>query len=217
LATAKVCAFAAGGTRWGAHGGAVVPSGRLRCDARPGVVSPNSLRSLRSLRSDRRRQVRQRSALRAPTPVLRFSPPHKSPPANTACCDVNPRWRAPQELLLSRPRCLGAGCGAPLRRRGAQGSWPRAQRVRDLTCRRLFERSERSERSEFGDGPRDRVLSPDTNSPCGLFVPGEGTGPLAQSQGSRRAATTAEAKRRSPPPGALAAHASTRGKDRRHV
>jgi len=44
--------------------------------------------------------------------------------------------------------------------------------LRELTCRRLFERSERSERSEFGDRPRDRA-----------------------SQGSRRVATTAPAKR----------------------
>ena len=169
----------------GAHGGAVVAARRLHCGARPGVVSPNSLRSLRSLRSNRRRQVRQRSALRAPTPVLRSSSPHKSPPAGTACREVNPWWHAPHDQLPTRPRCLGAGCGAPLRRRGAQGSWPRAQRVRDLTCRRLFERSERSERSEFGDGPRDRAP-----------------------EGSRPAGPTAEAKRRSPPTGALAAHAT---------
>jgi hypothetical protein len=51
-----------------------------------------------------------------------------------------------------------------------------------LTCRRLFERSERSERSEFGDGPRDRAA-----------------------QGSLSAAKTAEAKRSSLPGRAFAA------------
>ena len=51
----------------------------------------------------------------------------------------------------------------------------------DLTCRRLFERSERSERSEFGDRPRDRA-----------------------SQGSRRAAATDPAKRVSLPARAFA-------------
>ena len=56
-----------------------------------------------------------------------------------------------------------------------------------LTCRSLFERSERSERSEFGDGPRDRA-----------------------SQGSRRAAQTAPAKRVSLPTRAFAAPGNAR-------
>jgi len=51
---------------------------------------------------------------RAPTPALRFSSPHKSPLPDTACRDVGPRWHAPHELLPTRPRRLGAGCGAPL-------------------------------------------------------------------------------------------------------
>ena len=48
--------------------------------------------------------------------------------------------------------------------------------LRELTCRSLFERSERSERSEFCDGPEDRAA-----------------------QCSRRAAPTAAAKRSTPP------------------
>jgi len=56
-----------------------------------------------------------------------------------------------------------------------------------LTCRRLFERSERSVRSEFGDGPRDRAA-----------------------QGSLSAAKTAEAKRSSLPGRAFAAPAAAR-------
>jgi hypothetical protein len=54
--------------------------------------------------------------------------------------------------------------------------------LRELTCRRLFERSERSERSEFGDGPRDRAA-----------------------QGSLSEAKTAEVKRSSLPGHAFAA------------
>jgi hypothetical protein len=53
--------------------------------------------------------------------------------------------------------------------------------LRELTCRRLFERSERSERSEFGDGPRDRAA-----------------------QGSLSAAKTAAVKRSSLPGHAFA-------------
>jgi hypothetical protein len=67
-----------------AHTGAVFASLRLRCDARAGVAPRNSLHSLRSLRSDNRGESDERSALRAPTPTLRFSPPHKSPTPGTA-------------------------------------------------------------------------------------------------------------------------------------
>ena len=68
-----------------AHAVAVGAARRLRCDARPGAAAPNSLRSLRSLRSDRRRRVGSRSALRAPTPGLRFSPPPTGLAPATAC------------------------------------------------------------------------------------------------------------------------------------
>jgi len=67
-----------------AHGVAVGAAHRLRCDARAGVAPRNSLRSLRSLHSDNRGESDERSALRAPTPALRFSPPHKSPTPGTA-------------------------------------------------------------------------------------------------------------------------------------
>ena len=64
---------------------AVGLAGRLRCDARSTVARRNSLRSLRSLRSDNRREsVVEARALRAPTALLRFAPPHKSPPPGTA-------------------------------------------------------------------------------------------------------------------------------------
>ena len=49
-------------------------------------------------------------------------------------------------------RRVWAGWSAPLERREAQGSWPRAQRASTTDSSRLFECSERSERSEFCDG-----------------------------------------------------------------
>ena len=63
---------------------AVGAARRLRCDARAGVAPRNSLHSLRSLRSNNRGESDERSALRAPTPALRFSPPHKSLTPGTA-------------------------------------------------------------------------------------------------------------------------------------
>ena len=71
----------------------------------------------------------------------------------------------------------------PLARRGlqGQGSWPRAQRASWTDSSKLFERRERSERSEFFDGPRDRA-----------------------SQGSRSAAEAASVARRSLPAHAFA-------------
>jgi hypothetical protein len=63
---------------------AVGLAGRLRCDARSAVAPRNSLHSLRSLRSNSLGESDERSALRAPTALLRFSPPHKSPPPGTA-------------------------------------------------------------------------------------------------------------------------------------
>ena len=178
----------------GAHGVAVGTACRLHCDARSRVAPQTRfVRCAHYAQTDAAKSDNE-ARWRAPTPALRFSSPHKSPLPDTACRDVDPRWHAPLHRALSRPRRLGTGCGAPVRRRGAQGSWPRAQRVRDLTCRRLFERSERSERSEFGDGPRDRAP-----------------------QGSRPAGPTAEPKRRSLSPGALAARTSTRDRDRQYL
>jgi hypothetical protein len=57
---------------------------RLHCDARSAVAPRNSLHSLRSLRSNSLGESDERSTLRAPTALLRVSPPHKSPPPDTA-------------------------------------------------------------------------------------------------------------------------------------
>ena len=108
---------------------------------------------------------------------------------STVACDRNAtdcREAHRLSFLRARAPCwlqrrVRAGCGAPVRRRGAQGSWPRAQRASLTDSSPLSECSERSERSEFGDGPRDRAP-----------------------QGSRRAAPTASPKRRSLPARAFA-------------
>jgi hypothetical protein len=138
---------------------AVGAAHRLRCDARAGVAPRNSLHSLRSLRSDNRGESDERSALRAPTPALRFSPPHKSPTPGTA-------HRAAALVVFDEVGPSGAGkavggcasaatlCGAEERR--ARGR-ARTARASSSDSPRLSERSERSERSEFLGGPRDRA------------------------------------------------------------
>jgi len=160
----------------GAHAGAVGAARRLRCGARPGVAPHNSLRSLRSLRSNRcgesdnearcarrpqawpcrPRRAKPGRSQGTSGPLDRLCPcspprrprnrPHRAPPAATERCSRrgNP--------LPQQQRRVRAGRGAPGRRREAQGSWPRAQRASMTDSAPLFERSERSERSEFGDG-----------------------------------------------------------------
>jgi len=155
-----------------AHAVAVAAARRLHCAARSGVASLNSLRSLRSLRSNKRDEsVYEARAAHTPTPALRCSSPPKSPEPGCACRDLHRRGCSSKALPRWLQRRVRAGCGAPLKRRGAQGSWPRAQRAPTTDSSRLFERRERSERSELSDGPQDRAP-----------------------QGSRRAAETAEAK-----------------------
>ena len=155
---------------------------RLHCAARSGVASPNSLRSLRSLRSNNRDEsVHEARAARAPTPALCCSSPPKSRPAGSPCREVHGWWCSFQTSPQWPQRRVRAGRGAPVRRRGAQGLWPRVQRASTSDSSRLFERRERSERSELSDGPRDRAP-----------------------QGSRRKAPTASAKRRGLPARAFA-------------
>jgi hypothetical protein len=184
---AKGCSCAASARRGKgsppvAHAVAVSASLRLHCAARSGVAPPNSLRSLRSLRSNNRGEsVHEARAARAPTPALRCSSPPNSRPTGSPCREVHGRWCSLPVLQPWLQRRVRAGRGAPLRRRGAQGSWPRAQRASTTDSSRLFERRERSERSELSDGPRDRAP-----------------------QGSRSAAETASAKRRGLPACAFA-------------
>jgi hypothetical protein len=161
----------------GAHAGAVSAALRLPCGARLAVASPNSLRSLCSLRSDNGAEsVYEARCARRPrgcglcrprrsggpaarqartvhrTVRVRARPrrprdrPHRAPPAA-----LNQWWF----LEHTRRHCKGA-CGQVaarlLGRREAQGLRPRAQRELSSDSSPLFERRERSERSEFGDG-----------------------------------------------------------------
>ena len=58
---------------------------RLRCASRSALAPRNSLRSLRSLRSNNRGESdHEARAARAPSALLRCSPPHKSPTPGTA-------------------------------------------------------------------------------------------------------------------------------------
>jgi len=164
---------------------AVGAARRLRCDARiaraaavPLVVALNAPRLHGSS------PVRPLWA-GLPLALLRFSPPHKSPPPGTA-------HRA-ETLVVFADACHGGagkaavGCAPAATLRGAEGECGRARvpadsrspheparpagraverrargrartaRASTSDSRRLFERSERSERSEFRRGPRDRA------------------------------------------------------------
>jgi hypothetical protein len=135
----------------GAHPVAVCASLRLHCDARPGVASQNSLRSLRSLRSNicDESVYEARCACRPQGCASRrhTNRPHRAPPA--ALHRLSCSGRTPRATPRRRVR---AGRSAPVGRREAQRSWPRAQRESSTDSSRMFERSERSERSEFCDG-----------------------------------------------------------------
>ena len=155
-----------------AHTGAVSASLRLRCDARAGVAPRNSLHSLRSLRSNNRggSEVGAR-ALRAPTPALRFSPPHKSPTPGTA-------HRAERLVVFDKVLGVSAKPWVGVRRQRHEAALrnaglvvARASALRPSDPSRLFERSERSERSEFRDGPRGRV--PEGSRPAGTTAASE--------------------------------------------
>ena len=136
---------------------AVGAARRLHCAARARIAPQNSLRSLRSLRSDScgESDDEARTAC-APIPALRCSSLPTSPPPGTACRETHRSWCAREPPPVQRRR-VRAGGGACLRRREAQGSWPRAQRASSSDLPQLSERSERSERSEFCGRPRDRA------------------------------------------------------------
>jgi hypothetical protein len=186
-------------------GGRCCASTAFRCSTRGRAAELAAFASLSPLKQTRR--VSLRSALRAPTSRLRSSPPQKPPPPKTTCRDINPRWQFHEEkmprveagdLFLTRHHCVSEGAwalGSALRgrRRGAQGLRPRAQRASPSDSPRLFEWRERSERSEFSGGPRDRAP-----------------------QGSRCAASTAEAKRTAQRPRAFAATLAARHDHARH-
>jgi hypothetical protein len=186
-------------------GGRCCASTAFRCSARGRAAELAAFASLSPLKQTRR--VSLRSALRAPTSCLRSSPPQKSPPPKATCRETNHGRRFDKQPTLpdkarrfffDRHHGLSKGAwalGSALRgrRRGAQGLRPRAQRASPSDSPRLFEWRERSERSEFSGGPRDRAP-----------------------EGSRCAASTAEAKRTAQRPRAFAAALAARHDHARH-
>jgi hypothetical protein len=97
--------------------------------------------------------------------ALRFSASHRRATARPSAPLRTHRWCSTRTACVSRlavwrrePSLPRKGRGrvagrAPMRRREAQGSRPRAQRASSTDSSRLSERSGHSPRSEFGDGP----------------------------------------------------------------
>ena len=164
---------------------AVAAARRLPCASRSRGLSPNSLRSLRSLRSNKRRQVSCGCALRARPHALRCSAPPRRCAACPGA-PLQPPWRVfgeqqhpwPSRQALPGGSDLGGdeqaspdgnspvdcfclasgrafGPARPAQARAGVGA--RAARASTTDSPRLFERSERSERSEFCGATPDRA------------------------------------------------------------
>jgi hypothetical protein len=167
-----------------AHGVAVVASLRLHSGARSEVARPtHCAHFVRYVQTTVASQFTKRADARRPRPCAHQSPtnrPRRVPPAARATVgSFHPK--EPEVSAKACPGRLRSACEAP----SSAGLVARARSaLRQLTCRRLFEGSERSERSELGDGPRDRAA-----------------------QGSRSEAQAAEPKRSSLPGHAFAAPA----------
>jgi hypothetical protein len=148
---------AAGGTRpglTGAHAGAVSASLRLHSAARLGVAPrTRCAHFVRYAQTGAASQMWMRAARADSKSALLVAPeiapvrPGRAPPAA-----LQPSVFSSRASTGRQQRRVRAGRGAPLERREAQGSWPRAQRELSTDSSQLFERSERSERSEFCDG-----------------------------------------------------------------
>jgi len=175
----------------GAHAVAVGAARRLHCDARSRVAPQNSLRSLRELRSNNRGESdNEARCARRPWPCA--SRRHRNRP-----CRVPPAASSTTELLARQePRWFGKGAGGlpaarlcAAEKRRARG--PRAQRASLSDSPRLFERSERSSRSEFCGGATRPSSEPGHGTgPAACFVPGERPGACRRqgSAGNPRAA-----------------------------
>jgi len=121
-------------------------------------LAPNSLRSLCSLRSNTRAKSVDEARLRArpQSPALLYTT-HGDPNTRLAslrigtgahrCARCEARWDR-EYLRSKRPHCSWAP-SEPSSSAGLCGR-ARLRAPRELTSRRLFERSEQSERSEFG-------------------------------------------------------------------
>lgn len=131
----------------------------------------NSLRSLRSLRSNSwAESVHETRCARGPT-LLCSSAWHRggSKQPNT------------EQPGLHASRCLSAvGCSAvraaaPMRCRAAQLAWAARASARFIHARPdCLSGANGVSAASFGPAQASEQLRPDTNSPCGLFVPAEG-------------------------------------------
>ncbi len=141
----------------GAH---TVPVGalrQLRCGARSGVAPKNSLRSPCSLRSNSFGKLEDEARC-ARRPWICAPHRHRDRPRRVAPAAKQRGWLANDCAPITSLQChVRSGCSAPLKRRVAQGLRPRAQRASWTDSSRLLERRERSEQSEFRDGPQDRA------------------------------------------------------------
>ena len=149
---------------------------RLPCGARVHGPAHNSLRSLRSLRSNRMRQKCLRGSLRsrATNPaLLGASDARRTAPGQPFATGMGGSRRAPPRWL-ERQAVPGGGAVCGAEQRSLEGG--ERSELRKLACRILFERSERSERSESCAGPWTRAP-----------------------QGSRSAAQAASSARRAAP------------------
>jgi len=136
---------------------AVVAARRLPCGARVHGPAHNSLRSLRSLRSNRMRQKCLRGALRARAmnpALLGASHARRAPPGHpfAACSSCS---RRPPPPVLERQAVPGGSAVCDAEQRRLEGGARSA--LREHFCRILFERSERSERSELCGTPSRRA------------------------------------------------------------
>ena len=117
-----------------------------------------SAHCVRCARTIARESDARSARVRAPTVLLRFSPPHKSPPPGTAhraAPTRGVRRECHHRGRQSRGRvCVGSDiCGAEQRRARGRAR----QRASCSDSPRLFERNDRREWSEFLGGPRDRA------------------------------------------------------------
>ncbi len=156
----------------GAHAGAV--GGYADCTALLGLAARRQTRFVRCAhyaQTSGDKSVHERAARGAASPALLVAPEIAPAGYRLPRCHrwgLSRRARTPSAnatALASPANTTNASTKArPGRPEGASealrsaGLVARARSaLRGLTCRHLFERSERSERSEFGDGPRDRA------------------------------------------------------------
>ena len=129
----------------------------LRCSVSGPVAETHSAPFVRSVQTVGDKSVHEALCERGPR-ALRSSAPKRRPPTCPNAPLRQSRFSSDKEQRAVQRAAGGIRRGRFLGRRGAQGLRPRAQRVREPTCRRLFERSARRARSEF----RRRAARPST-------------------------------------------------------